>query len=49
MRKRTTLGKAIEEGLREALAWKRGEIALPAREIEPMTAARVKAIRKSVA
>jgi putative transcriptional regulator len=49
MSKRTTLGKAIEDGLREAAAWKRGEIALPAREIEPMTAARVKAIRKSVA
>ena len=49
MSKRTKLGLAIEEGFREALAWKRGEIELPTRIIEPMPAARVKAIRKSVA
>jgi putative transcriptional regulator len=35
--------------LREAVAWKRGEIKLPTRTIEPMAAKRVKAIRKSVA
>jgi len=46
---RTKLGLAIEEGLREAIAWKRGEIKLPVRTIEPMPPARVKAIRKSVA
>jgi putative transcriptional regulator len=49
MKKRTPLGLAIEEGLREALAWKRGEIELPVRVVEPMTAKRVKAIRKAVA
>jgi putative transcriptional regulator len=49
MTKRTTLGRAIEEGLREAAAWKRGEIELEVRTIEPMGPARVKAIRKSVA
>jgi len=49
MSKRTKLGLAIEEGLREALAWKRGEIELETRIIELMTPKRVKAIRKSVA
>ena len=49
MSKRTKLGLALEEGLREALAYKRGEIELPTRTIEPMPATRVKAIRKSVA
>ncbi len=49
MSKRTKLGLAIEEGLREALAWKRGEIELATRIIEVMTPKRVKAIRKSVA
>ena len=46
---RTKLGLAIEEGLREVAAWKRGEIELPVRIVEPMPPARVKAIRKSVA
>jgi putative transcriptional regulator len=45
---RTKLGLAIEEGLKEAIAWKRGELKLQVREIEPMPPARVKAIRKSV-
>ncbi len=45
---RTKLGLAIEEGLKEAIAWKRGEIELEVREYEPMPPARVKAIRKSV-
>ncbi|MGA7674416.1 MAG: hypothetical protein WCA78_05150 [Rhizomicrobium sp.] len=49
MSKRTKLGLAIEEGLREAVAWKRGEIELPTRTIDVITPARVKAIRKSVA
>jgi len=49
MSKRSKLGLAIEEGLREALAWKRGEIELEIRVIELMTPKRVKAIRKSVA
>ncbi len=47
--KRTALGKKIEEGLREALAWKRGELELEAAEIDPMPKERVKAIRKGVA
>ena len=49
MSKRTKLGLALEEGLREALAYKRGEIELETRTIELMTPKRVKAIRKSVA
>ncbi|MFC3072824.1 helix-turn-helix domain-containing protein [Shinella pollutisoli] len=47
--KRTELGTAIEEGLREALAWKRGEIALEAVNVDPMPAERIRAIRKKVA
>jgi putative transcriptional regulator len=47
---RTKFGLALEEGLREALAWKRGEIELPVRSrVDEMPAQRVKAIRKSVA
>lgn len=46
---RTDLGLRIEQGLREAIAWRRGEIALPVRVINPMSAARVRAIRKAVA
>ncbi|MDE2501089.1 MAG: transcriptional regulator, partial [Alphaproteobacteria bacterium] len=49
MSKRTKLGLALEEGMREAVAWKRGEIELEVRTIELMTPKRVKAIRKSVA
>jgi len=47
--KRTKLGLEIEAGLREAIAWTRGEIALPVQIVEPFPAARVKAIRKAVA
>lgn len=49
MANRTELGLAIEEGLREALAWKRGEIALETVNIEPMPVVRIRAIRKKVA
>jgi putative transcriptional regulator len=49
MSKRTKFGLALEESLREALAYKRGEIELQTRIIEAMPAARVKAIRKGVA
>lgn len=49
MSKRTKIGLAIEEGLREALAWKRGKIELEVRTILPMLPGRVKAIRKGVA
>ncbi|HWY63229.1 MAG TPA: hypothetical protein VNW15_15100 [Rhizomicrobium sp.] len=47
--KRSKLGLALEASLREAVAHKRGEIALPTRVIEEMPAARVKEIRKKVA
>ncbi len=47
--KRTEFGLGLEEALREALAWKRGEIALEARNVDPMPPARIKAIRKKVA
>lgn len=46
---RTELGLRLEEGLKEALAWKRGEIALPVQIVNAMPADRVKAIRKAVA
>ena len=49
MTKRTKLGVEIEAGLREAIAWKRGEIALPVQIVEAMPAGRVREIRRSVA
>lgn len=49
MTDRTDLGKTLEEGLREALAWKRGELALETVNIDPMPAERIRAIRKRVA
>lgn len=47
--KRSEVGLGIEEGLREALAWKRGELALETVNIDPMPAERIRAIRKRVA
>lgn len=49
MTERTEIGLRIEAGLREAIAYRQGEIALPMRLVDPMSAARVKAIRKAVA
>lgn len=49
MTERTELGLEIEAGLREAIAHRRGDIALPTRNVDPMPPERVKAIRKSVA
>lgn len=49
MTDRTEFGLGLEESLKEALAWKRGEVALEVAIVEPMPAARVKAIRKGVA
>ena len=46
---RTTLGLDIEAGLREAIAHRRGEAALEGRVVTPMSADRVKSIRKQVA
>ncbi|PZQ49770.1 MAG: transcriptional regulator [Rhodovulum sulfidophilum] len=48
-KERTELGLALEEGLKEALAWKRGEIALETVNVDPMPPARIKAIRKKAA
>ena len=49
MKKRSKLGLALEAAVKEAIAHKRGEVALPSRVIDPMTPARVKEIRKKVA
>lgn len=46
---RTPLGLDIEAGLREAIAHRRGELALETRQAVVMPPARVKEIRKSVA
>ena len=46
---RTELGLALEEGLREALAWKRGETALEVTNLDPMPIERIRAIRRKVA
>lgn len=42
-------GDGLLEGLREAVAWKRGELALEAVNIDPMPPIRVRTIRKTVA
>ena len=42
-------GDGLLEGLQEALAWKRGEIALEVRNVDPMPVERIKRIRKAVA
>jgi putative transcriptional regulator len=49
MDKDTEFGDGLLEGLREALAWKKGEAALETVNIDPMPAARIKEIRKRVA
>ncbi len=49
MTSRTRLGLEIEAGLREAIAFQRGEIALETRIVEAMPATRVRQIRKAVA
>lgn len=49
MTDRTKLGLGIEAGLREAIAHRRGELALETRRMETMPAARVREIRKAVA
>lgn len=46
---RTAFGLELEEALRDALAWKRGELAAEVVNIDPMPPARVKAIRKKAA
>ncbi|QND53798.1 transcriptional regulator [Phyllobacterium sp. 628] len=44
--KKTEFGEGILQGLEEALAWKRGEIALETVNIDPMPPERIKEIRK---
>jgi|SRR5690242_6418809 putative transcriptional regulator len=45
----TEFGRALLDGLEEALAWKRGEIPLEVVNIDPMPAERIRAIRRKVA
>ena len=45
----TEFGADLIEGLKEIAAWKRGEVSLEVRRVEPMPASRVRQIRKSVA
>ena len=47
--KEPSFGEGLLEGLREAVAWKRGEAALEVVNIDPMQSARIRAIRKRVA
>jgi putative transcriptional regulator len=47
--KALAFGDALLEGLREAAAWKRGEVALETVNVDPMPAERVRAIRRKVA
>ena len=42
-------GAGLLEGLREAIAWKRGEVALQTVNLDPMPPERIRAIRKRVA
>lgn len=49
VKKDTAFGRDLIAAAREALAHKRGKIALPVRVIEEMPASRVKEIRKKVA
>jgi putative transcriptional regulator len=49
MTDRTELGLQIEAGLREALAHRKGALALKSGHVEAMPAARVREIRRSLA
>lgn len=46
---RTEFGVRLEESLDEALAWKRGEVVLPVLNVDVMSAARVRELRKRLA
>jgi len=48
-KKRTKLGFELEAAMKEVAAHRRGKIALESRVIDPMTAGRIKEIRKKVA
>ncbi|MCA3389600.1 MAG: hypothetical protein INF65_13320 [Roseomonas sp.] len=41
-----SFGEGLLEGLREAAAWKRGEVVLEVMNIDPMPPARICAVRK---
>jgi putative transcriptional regulator len=43
-----SFGESLLEGLREAAAWKRGELALETVDVNPMPPERVRAIRRKV-
>ena len=45
----SAFGSALLESLGEVAAWKRGDVELSVRNVVPMSSARVKDIRKSVA
>ena len=47
--KEPNFGEALLEGLREAVAWKRGDLALEVVNIDPMPPTRIRALRKRVA
>ena len=49
MTERTELGLQLEAGLREAIAHRKGKLALESRHVEAMPAARVREIRRSLA
>ena len=48
MTERTELGLQLEAGLREAIAHRKGKLALESRHVEAMPAARVREIRRSL-
>jgi putative transcriptional regulator len=45
----TQFGADLVEAMAEAAAWKRGDIALAVREIDPMPPERIRAIRRAAA
>lgn len=49
MTDRTPLGLEIEDALREAVAHRRGQVALESRHVDPMPPARIRQIRKALA
>ena len=49
MTERTELGLEIEAGLREAILHRKGKVGLESRHVEPMPAAEVRQLRRSLA
>jgi putative transcriptional regulator len=47
--KEPSFGEGLVEGLREAMAWKRGEVVLEVVNIEPVQPARASTVRKRLA